>query len=209
MKSWFRLTGILLFTGFMTARAEVSLPPDVQAKNTTNEVLAIIKKDKDIQTGNMDRIYALVDEKILPHFDFARMTQLAVGKNWGKATPVQRQGLIREFRALLVRTYAASLTTFSNTQVDFKPLRMQPDDTDVTVKTEVKLPGAQPIPIDYSMEKMDDGWKVYDVAVDGVSLVTVYRSSFAQEVRRNGIDGLIELLARKNTNDKDKAASTK
>ena len=194
-----RFVGILAMSFLVAARAGADVPPDVQARNTTSEVLAIIKKDKEIQSGDNQKILALVDEKILPHFDFARMTQLAVGKNWQRATPAQRQSLIREFRALLVRTYANALSTFANTQVDFKPLRMQPSDTDVTVKTEVKMPGAQPVTIDYSMEKMEDGWKVYDVAVDGVSLVTVYRSSFAQEVRRNGIDGLIDLLARRNT----------
>jgi phospholipid transport system substrate-binding protein len=194
-----RFVGIVAMSFLFSAKVGAEVPPDVQARNTTSEVLAIIKKDKEIQSGDTQKILALVDEKILPHFDFARMTQLAVGKNWQRATPAQRQSLIREFRALLVRTYANALSTFANTQVDFKPLHMQPSDTDVTVKTEVKMPGAQPVPIDYSMEKMDDGWKVYDVAVDGVSLVTVYRSSFAQEVRRNGIDGLIDLLARKNT----------
>jgi phospholipid transport system substrate-binding protein len=194
-----RFVGILAMSFLVMARAGAEVPPDVQARNTTSEVLAIIKKDKEIQSGDTQKILALVDEKILPHFDFARMTQLAVGKNWQRATPAQRQSLIREFRALLVRTYANALSTFVNTQVDFKPLHMQPSDTDVTVKTEVKMPGAQPVPIDYSMEKMEDGWKVYDLAVDGVSLVTVYRSSFTQEVRRNGIDGLIELLATRNT----------
>jgi phospholipid transport system substrate-binding protein len=208
LRSRFRyfFVGLCLF--LLLGRPEASVvPPDVLAKNTTNEVLAIVKKDKDIQAGDWKKIYDLVDAKILPHFDFARMTQLAVGKNWAKASASQRQSLIREFRTLLVRTYASSLSAFANTEVSFKPVRMNPEDTDVTVRMEVKLPGSQPVTIDYQMEKTNDGWKVYDVAVDAVSLVTNYRSSFAQEVRKSGIDGLIDVLAKRNKSSLSGAAS--
>lgn len=178
--------------------AAADVAPDVLVKTTTQEVVAILKKDKDIQAGDTHKIYELVDAKILPNFDFNHMTMLAVGKYWSRATPAQRQSLIQEFRALLVRTYASSLTAFNNQAIEFKPFSMAPDATDVTVQTQVKQPGAQPIPIDYSMEKTPFGWKVYDVAIDGVSLVTNYRSSFSSEIRQSGIDGLIRTLASRN-----------
>lgn len=175
--------------------------PDVLVKTTTQEVVAILKQDKDIQAGDTQKIYKLVDAKILPNFDFNHMTMLAVGKYWPRATPAQRQLLIQEFRTLLVRTYASSLTEFNNQVIEYKPFRMAPGATDVTVQTQVKQPGAQPIPIDYSMEKTSFGWKVYDVVIDGVSLVTNYRSSFGSEIRQSGIDGLIHTLASRNQQD--------
>ncbi|OZA27079.1 MAG: hypothetical protein B7X91_09710 [Hydrogenophilales bacterium 17-64-11] len=170
-------------------------PPDVLARTTTQEVLTILKQDKDIQNGNQSKVYQLVEAKILPNFDFNRMTQLAVGKHWPRATAKQKQELVTEFRNLLVRTYSSSLTAFTNQTVEFKPLAMKPDETDVTVRSEIRQPGGQPIPIDYSMYKTAFGWKVYDVAIDGVSLVTNYRASFSSTIRQNGIDGLIKTLA--------------
>lgn len=174
------------------------LPPDVLARNTTNDVIRIVKQDKDIRTGNQQKMYELVEHKILPHFDFMQMTRLAVGKNWTKASLEEQGRLVDEFRTLLVRTYSASLSSVSDYAIDFKPLRARPTDTDVTVNTEVSKPGAPPIPIDYRMEKQGDDWKVYDVLVDNVSLVTVYRNSFNAEVRRGGIAGLIQTLVRRN-----------
>lgn len=170
-------------------------PPDVLARTTTQEVLAVLKQDKDIRNGDMSRVYQLVEAKILPNFDFNRMTQLAVGKNWPRASAQQKQALVAEFRNLLVRTYSASLTAFSNQTVEFKPFAMKPGDDDVVVRTEIRQPGGQPIPIDYNMYKTAFGWKVYDVSIDSVSLVTNYRASFATTVRQNGIDGLIKTLA--------------
>jgi phospholipid transport system substrate-binding protein len=171
--------------------------PDVLAKTTTQEVLTILKTDKELKSGNLKKVYELVEAKVLPHFDFDRMTQLAVGRYWLKATPQQKQTLVREFKNLLVRTYSTALTAFTNQVIEFKPLTMKPDDTDVTVKTEVKQPGGQPIPIDYSMYKTDFGWKVYDVSIDGVSLVINYRASFGSTIRQSGIDGLISMLEAK------------
>lgn len=171
------------------------IPPDVLARTTTQEVLAVLKQDKDIQNGNLNKVYQLVEAKVLPNFDFNRMTQLSVGKHWPRATAQQKQALVTEFRNLLVRTYATSLTAFSNQTVEFKPLTLKPDDEDVTVRTEIRQPGGQPLPIDYSMYKTAFGWKVYDVSIDGVSLVTNYRASFASAVRQGGIDGLIKTLA--------------
>lgn len=172
-------------------------PPDVLARTTTQEVMALLKQDKDIQGGNQAKVYELVEAKILPNFDFNRMTQLAVGKHWPRATAKQKQSLVTEFRNLLVRTYSTSLTEFSDQTIEFKPFTLKPDDTDVSVRSEVRQPGGQPVTIDYSMYKTAFGWKVYDVSIDGVSLITNYRSSFSNTIRQSGIDGLIKILADK------------
>ncbi|MBU1689741.1 MAG: ABC transporter substrate-binding protein [Gammaproteobacteria bacterium] len=189
---------------FATATAVAAeMAPEALIKETSQDVLEIVKKDKDIQAGNKQKIYALVDAKVLPHFDFKRMTQLAVGKYWRQATPAQQDLLIKEFRTLLVRTYSISLSTYKNQTIDYKPVRMQAGDTDVTVRTMVNQPGGLPIPIDYGLQKNADGWKVYDVVVDNISLVTNYRGSFASEIRQSGIDGLLKVLV-----DKNRAAET-
>lgn len=179
------------------APAEI-VAPDVLAKNTTNEVLRIVKQDKDIKGGNNKKILDLVEEKILPNFDFRQMTQLAVGKNWTKASPEQQAALVNEFRTMLVRTYSASLSSVADYKIEFKPFKLAAGVTDVTVDTEVSKPGAPPIPINYRMEKQSDGWKVYDVQVDNVSMVTVYRNSFNSEVRKGGIEGLLATLVKRN-----------
>ncbi len=189
--------GVYLMVFVTIGWAEV-VPPDVLARNTTNDVLRIVKQDKELKNGNTKKILSLVEEKILPNFDFGKMTQLAVGKNWGKATPEQQQDLINQFKTMLVRTYSASLTSVSDYKIEFTPLKMAPGDVEVTVNTVVSKPGAPPIPIDYRMEKQDASWKVYDVLVDNVSMVTVYRNSFNSEVRKGGIEGLVASLARRN-----------
>ena len=181
-------------------------PPDVLARTTTQEVLTILKQDKDLQNSNQSKVYQLVEAKILPNFDFNRMTQLAVGKHWPRATAKQKQSLVTEFRNLLVRTYSRALTEFSNQTVEFRAMAIKPEDTDVTVHSEIRQPGGQPIPIDYSMYKTAFGWKVYDVAIDGVSLVTNYRASFSNTIRQNGIDGLIKTLATQSARGSDKPA---
>ncbi len=190
------LTAGLLAISFGAVAEVVS--PDVLARNTTNDVLRIVKQDKDIKSGNNKKILDLVEQKILPNFDFRQMTQLAVGKNWSKATPEQQESLVNEFRTMLVRTYSASLTSVADYRVEFKPFKAAPAETDVMVNTEVSKPGAPPIPIDYRMEKTDAGWKVYDVLVDNVSMVTVYRNSFNSEVRKGGVEGLLAALSRRN-----------
>lgn len=187
----------LMALSTLSATAE-SISPDVLAKNTTNEVLRIVKQDKDIKSGNSKKILDLVEKVILPNFDFRQMTQLAVGKHWNKATSEQQESLVNEFRTMLVRTYSASLSSVADYRVEFKPFRLAPGDTDVVVNTEVSKPGAPPIPIDYRMEKKGDSWKVYDVMVDNVSMVTVYRSSFNSEVRKGGVEGLLAALSRRN-----------
>jgi phospholipid transport system substrate-binding protein len=190
-----------LFAAFallLAATAQASVAPDALARNTTNEVIQIVKQDPDIKKGQSSKVYALVETKILPHFDFEHMVKLAVARNWNVATPEQQSRLTEEFRALLVRTYSASLSSVAEYKIDFKPLRAGNGDTDVVVNSEVSKPGAPPITIDYRMEKKGDAWKVYDVLVDNVSLVTVYRNSFNSEVRKGGIDGLIATLAKRN-----------
>jgi phospholipid transport system substrate-binding protein len=188
----------------MPAAAEDN-PPDVLVKTVTNDVLAIVREDKDIRSGSTKRAIELVEQKVLPHFNFTRMTQLAVGRDWRQASPEQQAQLVAEFKALLVRTYSNALTGYRNQVIAFKPARYQPADTDVIVRTEVKQPGAQPVSIDYSLSKEGDGWKVYDVVVANVSLVTNYRDSFAAEVRNGGIDGLIKSLQARNKSLEAKA----
>lgn len=192
----FLMSGLVL--AYAAAGAAETVPPDVLAKNTTNEVLRIVKADKDLKNGNTRKILALVEEKVLPNFDFRKMTQLAVGKNWGKATPEQQQQLVDQFKTMLVRTYSASLTSVVDYKIEFPPLKMAPGDDEVMVSTVVSKPGSPPIPIDYRMEKQDAGWKVFDVLVDNVSMVTVYRNTFNSEVRKGGIEGLVASLSRRN-----------
>ncbi len=194
LRSFFAALAFLLAGAVGNAHA-ADTPPDVLARTTTQEVLAVLKQDREIRNGDLSKVYQLVEAKILPNFDFNRMTQLAVGKNWPRATAQQKQALVTEFRNLLVRTYSASLTAFNNQTVEFKPLNLKSGDDDVTVRSEIRQPGGQPIPIDYSMYKTAFGWKVYDVSIDSVSLVTNYRASFATTIRQSGIDGLIKTLA--------------
>lgn len=192
----FLLLFFILLAAPATALAAKDEPPDVLAKRTTEEVLTIIRQDSEIK-HNRKKLFALIDAKVLPHFDFTHMTRLAVGRHWSGATP-QQQDLVREFRTLLVRTYSTALTNYKNQKVVFKTLRMQPGETDVTIKTESIQSGEKPIPIDYMMEKSPAGWKVYDIAVDNISLITNYRSSFSSEINKNGVEGLIKVLKNKN-----------
>lgn len=188
----------LLFVAFSSVALAQDVAPDVLVKDITTEVIGIIKKDKDIQAGNPRKIADLVETRILPHFSFARMTQIAVAVNWRRATPEQQKALIEEFKTLLVRTYSNALSLYRDQVIQFKPLRMRPDDVEVTVKSDIRQKGAQPVTLDYDMEKTPSGWKVYDVKVSGVSLITNYREEFAAQVRESGIDGLIKVLVSKN-----------
>jgi len=182
----------------VSAHAQEAMPPDILVKNVTTEVVELIAKDKEIRSGDRTKLIGVIDAKVLPHFNFASMTALAMGQNWKSATPEQKKHLIDAFRTLLVRTYASALAAYSEQKFDFRPLRAKPTDTDVTVQVRVLQAGAQPVPIDYSMEKTAAGWKVYDVVVGGVSLVVNYRTEFANVVRNSGIDGLIRDLQAKN-----------
>ena len=174
------------------------IAPDVLAKKTTDEVLAILRTNNDIRS-DPKKVTTLVEEKVLPHFDFTKMTRLAVGKGWRQASPEQQQTLVTQFKNLLVRTYGSSLTMYKNEAVDFKTLQLEPNATDVMVKSQInRSAGGQPIAVDYAMEKGASGWKVYDVKIEGVSLVTTFRETFAAKVRESGVDGLIKALSDKN-----------
>lgn len=172
--------------------------PDALVKNVSTEVLGIIKADPKVQAGDQARIREVVETKLLPYFDFTRMTALAMGRNWNKATPEQQKRLADEFRSLLVRTYSGSLSQYRNQELDYKPLRADAAATDVTVRTEVIRPGQAAVQIDYSMAKGAGGWKAYDVIVGGVSLVTNYRDEFNEQIRQGGVDQLIASLVARN-----------
>jgi phospholipid transport system substrate-binding protein len=198
MKNAILSLAFLAFLAGTAVDAAADIPPDVLAKNTTEEVLEILRSNKDIRS-DPKKVTALVEAKVLPKFDFTKMTRLAVGKGWRQASAEQRETLITEFKNLLVRTYGTSLTQYKNETIEFKPLKIEPNATDVTVKSQInRAGGGQPVAVDYSMEKTASGWKVYDVTVEAVSLVTTYRGSFADEVQRSGIDGLIASLQQKN-----------
>jgi phospholipid transport system substrate-binding protein len=196
------ILGVSMYCAVGVAHAAV-VAPDALIRNTVDEVIGIIKQDKDIQAGDPKKINALVDAKVLPHFDFTRMTQLAVGKYWRTATPEQKQALAGEFRDMLVRTYTKVFTVYRDQSVEMKPFRMAPDDTEVTVKTVIIKPGSQPIPVDYEMKIAPDGWKVFDISIEGVSMVMSYRGTFASEIQESGIDGLIKTLSEKNAGSSD------
>ena len=187
----------LLFFAAGLVRAQ-DVAPDALVKEVTLEVIDLISKDKEIKSGSRAKLVSVIEEKVLPHFNFTAMTALAMGQNWGKAPPEQKKQLTEAFKTLLVRTYASALAAYSTQKFDFRPLRAKSTDTDVTVNVRVLQPGGQPVTLDYSMEKTANGWKVYDVMVGGVSLVANYRTEFANNVRASGIDGLIKDLQAKN-----------
>jgi phospholipid transport system substrate-binding protein len=207
-----RLIALLLLTASVTAfevRAQTP-SPDVLVRNTTEEVLSIVRNDKDIKAGKVDRIVNLIEEKVAPHFDFARMTRLAVGRAWRDATPAQREALIKEFRSLLVRSYSAAFTAYTGVSVEYRPFRFNPGDTEATVQTLIKLPGgAEPVTVDYDMALTPASWKVYDVRVAGASLIINYRNLFALEIDRGGINGLIKSLINRNSANANTAPADK
>jgi phospholipid transport system substrate-binding protein len=172
--------------------------PDALVKRVSQDVLQTIKSDPKIQSGDQARIREVMEAKLAPNFDFERMTALAMGRNWRQATPEQQKRLTSEFKTLLVRTYSGALSQYRDQTIDYKPLRGDPNSSDVIVRTEVVRQGQPPVQIDYGMEKKDGAWKAYDVVVGGVSLVTNYRDEFSEQVRAGGIDGLIKTLATKN-----------
>jgi len=191
---------------FVSAVAQAQeLAADALVKGITEEVLTTLRKGR--EQGGTRRVADLVESKVLPHFDFARMTQLALAVNWRRASPDQQKALTQEFKTLLVRTYSTALSSYRDQSVEFKPLRARPEETEVTVRTEIKQKAGQPIPIDYEMEKTPAGWKVFDVKVAGVSLITTYKDDFASQIRESGVDGLIKTLANKNRQNDNKGKS--
>ena len=203
-----RLVGLLMLAVCVRASDVMAqVPsPDVLVRNTTEEVLAIVRNDKDIKAGKVDRIVDLIEEKVAPHFDFTRMTRLAVGRAWRDAAPAQRETLIKEFRSLLVRSYSAAFTAYTGVSVDYRPFRSNPGDTEATVQTLIKMPsGAEPVAVDYDMALTPGGWKVFDVRVAGASLIINYRNLFAQDIDRGGIEGLIKSLINRNSANSNSA----
>jgi phospholipid transport system substrate-binding protein len=181
----------------LAAQAQMT-PPDELVKKVMLDIQRVIVEDKDLQRGDRAKTIRVIEDKALPHFNHVGMTALAVGVHWRKATAEQKKRLVEEFRTLLVRTYASSLSAFGDQKFEFRPLRMKPEDTDVTVQVRVLQPGSQPVMVEYDMEKTPGGWKSYDVRVAGISLVVNYRTEFGNIVRDKGIDGLIGALATKN-----------
>jgi phospholipid transport system substrate-binding protein len=175
-----------------------TVAPDALLKSVTLEVTAIIRQDKDVQAGNPAKVAELVETRILPHFDFTRMTRIAVARNWRRATPEQQKTLTAEYKALLVRTYSSALSSYRNQVIEYKPLRAAPGATEVTVRSTVKQPGAERTTIDYDMEKTAAGWKVYDIKIAGISLNSTYQPAFGRIIHDGGVDGLIESLSVRN-----------
>jgi phospholipid transport system substrate-binding protein len=200
MKKWWMAVAMWLVSGVAMA----GMTPDQLVKKTADDVIEVIKNDKDIQAGNQQKIFALAEEKILPNFDFEKVSRLVLGKNWTNATPEQKTAFQAEFKTLLLRTYATALSKYKNQTIEYKPFRMEAGADSATVKTAIQQSGGDPIGVDYSLGKKGDDWKVFDIVIEGVSLVTNYRSQFAQEIRQNGLDSLTKKLA-----DKNKAASGK
>ena len=188
----------MLVAALVPAMALAQESPEALVKRVSDEVLAVVKSDKDVAGGNQAKVVALAEQKVLPHFDFERMTRLAVGKNWSQASEAQKQALVKEFRTLLVRTYSSSLSQYRNQQIEVKPGKTGAGDKETVVRTQIVQQGGPPIPIDYSMERKDAGWMVYDVVIDGASLVTTYRGTFNDQVQRGGIDGLVKTLQDRN-----------
>lgn len=182
----------------VSSAAMAGLGPDQLVKKTADDVIEVIKSDKDIQSGNQQKIFALAEEKILPNFDFDKVSRMVLGKNWTNATPEQKTAFQAEFKTLLLRTYANALSKYKNQTIEYKPFRMGSEADTATVKTAIQQSGGDPIAVDYTLSKKGDDWKVFDIVIEGVSLVTNYRSQFAQEIRQNGLDSLNKKLAEKN-----------
>lgn len=193
-----RLALLLIFSLVGPFSFAQDIAPDALLRSVTAEVLAVIKQDRQIADGDPLRVANLVETRILPHFDFVRMTQIAMGRNWRLATPEQQKALTLEFKTLLVRTYSAALSSYHDQLIEYKPLHAPPHATEVTVKSSVKRSGSERMAIDYDMESTPAGWKVYDIKIDGISLVMTYRGTFSDKVRDDGINSLIRLLADRN-----------
>jgi phospholipid transport system substrate-binding protein len=191
---------IAFFFFFSIPAIAQELGPEALVKKITAEVMDAIKSDKQLAAGDKQKALKLAEEKILPHVDFDEATRLAVGRAWKEATPEQKKKLVQEFRSMLVRTYSNAISAYEGQQMKVMPVRMKPADTEATVHNQFVRPGApKPVLVDYSMRKTEQGWKIYDIVVEGVSLVLTYRSEFDAIAKQDGIDGLIKRLAQKNT----------
>ncbi len=200
MKIIKRMLALVMTVGSLafTQHAAAQEAPDALVKRISQEVLDMAKADKEIQAGNQKRVRDLVEAKILPHVNFEHMTALAAGPDWQKATPEQQKQLATEFRALMVHTYSGAISQIKNQQVTLKPMRADP--ADVEVRTEIAQPRSEPIELNYRLEKLADGWKIYDISIMGAWLVETYKTTFTSEISKGGIDGLIKTLSNKNKN---------
>lgn len=190
----------LLVSGVPLRAGAELMPPDGVVRSTSEEVLRLVSEDKDLKNGNSAKLTEMIETKIVPHFDIQKMTRLAVGKSWRQATSDQQKQLVREFQTLLVRSYGAAYSTFRQVKVDVKPLKLSGGEDDVMVKSQILLPGgAPPVAVDYAMNPTPDGWKVYNVVVEGVSLITTYRNDFSAQIDQGGIEGLIRNLQERNS----------
>ena len=187
----------LSFAGGAFAQTVDSSNPDAMVETVTQQVMSQIKGDKSIQSGDISKITQLVNEKILPYTDFRRTTQLAMGRNWRTATPEQQQQVIEQFKTLLIRTYSGALAQVRDQQIQYKPFRANPDDTDVVVRSTV-MNGGQPIELDYRLYKTPQGWRVYDINVLGAWLIQAYQQQFQEKIQQGGVDGLIQFLTQRN-----------
>ncbi len=197
MKSTFIALCISIFALLPVGASAGGPAPDELIRKLSDDVLEILRSDDMLRAGETSQVVERVEQLVLPHFNFRRMTMLAVGRDWRDASPEQQKRLMDAFYGMLVRTYSNALTQYRNQTVAVRPLRMNPSDKTVRVQTEVRQPGAQPVTVDYVLEQGPDGWKIFDIVVAGVSLVTNYRGTFAQEIRVGGIDGLINSLEAK------------
>ncbi|MFP4903020.1 phospholipid-binding protein MlaC, partial [Paraburkholderia sp. BR14261] len=187
----------LSFAGGAFAQTVDTSNPDAMVQTVTQQVMSQIKGDKSIQSGDISKITQLVNEKILPYTDFRRTTQLAMGRNWRTATPEQQQQVIEQFKTLLIRTYSGALAQVRDQQIQYKPFRANPDDTDVVVRSTV-MNGGQPIELDYRLYKTQQGWRVYDINVLGAWLIQAYQQQFQEKIQQGGVDGLIQFLTQRN-----------
>lgn len=193
----FSIATALISFSALAQNALDAATPDGLIKTIVTDVMVSVKADPEIQKGNIPRVVELVEKKIVPYTDMRRTTQLAMGRNWSKATPEQQNQLIIEFKNLLIRTYSGALSQLRDQTVQYKPLRSSPSDTDVIVRT-VVIGKSDPIPLDYRLEKTNDGWRVYDVNIMGAWLIEAYRNQFTNQINQNGIDGLIKFLQERN-----------
>jgi phospholipid transport system substrate-binding protein len=183
---------------FLAPGLAQELGPEELVKKMTSDVMTAIKTDKQLAAGDRQKALKLAEEKILPHIDFEEAARLAVGRAWRDATPEQRKKLVEEFRSMLVRTYSNALQGYEGQEMKVLPSRVKPGESEATVRNQFTRAGGKPVPIDYQMRKTGSGWKIYDITVEGISLVLTYRSEFDQVVKQEGIDGLIKRLASKN-----------
>lgn len=193
-----RIAAFMLALAMLPALAQNNLAPEQLVRKITDDVLAAVKQDKQLAAGDREKALALAEQKVLPHIDFREAARLAVGRSWNSATPQQQDRLVTEFRAMLVRIYSNAIDAYRGQTLRVLPVKMAPTDTDVTVRNQYLSPGRQPVAVEYSMRKTSEGWKIYDIVVENVSLVLTYRSEFDQVMRQSGVDGLIKRMNEKN-----------